>query len=101
MKDFKQTPSGIYYRKDSIPKELENELNGKVQSKDCKHKNYEFPDPKNPSFVRCKDCGISTTVRVDFNPNFKKTPGRNALCNCGSGKKFKKCCMKNGVKKVA
>ncbi len=24
-----------------------------------------------------------------------KKIGRNALCPCGSGKKFKKCCMKN------
>jgi predicted O-linked N-acetylglucosamine transferase (SPINDLY family) len=26
-------------------------------------------------------------------PNFVKTPGRNDPCPCGSGKKYKKCCM--------
>lgn len=29
-----------------------------------------------------------------------KEPGRNELCPCGSGKKYKKCCMVKKVKKL-
>ena len=29
----------------------------------------------------------------------KKTPGRNDPCPCGSGKKFKKCCLEKFQKK--
>ncbi len=31
-------------------------------------------------------------VDVNFVPTASQTLGRNDLCNCGSGKKFKKCC---------
>ena len=37
--------------------------------------------------IRCLDRVVDTTIRV------KKKPGRNELCHCGSGKKFKKCCI--------
>ena len=28
-----------------------------------------------------------------FQPSGMQKQGRNELCNCGSGKKFKKCCL--------
>ena len=37
--------------------------------------------------IRCLDRVVDTTIRVE------KKPGRNELCHCGSGKKFKKCCI--------
>ena len=37
--------------------------------------------------IRCLDRVVDTTIRV------KKKPGRNEPCHCGSGKKFKKCCI--------
>lgn len=39
----------------------------------------------------CSECGYNP-----YGKPFKKritTPDRNALCSCGSGKKYKKCCM--------
>lgn len=43
---------------------------------------------------------LSDEKRAEINKNYKrsktvvkeKTPGRNDLCPCGSGKKYKKCC---------
>jgi len=41
-------------------------------------------------------------VRIDDTPispepiRVEKTAGRNDPCPCGSGKKYKKCCLKNG-----
>jgi|TARA_R110000824_G_scaffold99315_2_gene236593 peptide deformylase len=37
--------------------------------------------------IRCLDRVVDTTIRVE------KKPGRNEPCHCGSGKKFKKCCI--------
>jgi peptide deformylase len=37
--------------------------------------------------IRCLDKAVDTTIRVE------KKPGRNEPCHCGSGKKFKKCCI--------
>ena len=37
--------------------------------------------------VRCLDRAVDTTYRSE------KNPGRNEPCHCGSGKKFKKCCI--------
>ena len=37
--------------------------------------------------MRILDRIVDTTVRVE------KKPGRNELCHCGSGKKYKKCCL--------
>ena len=37
--------------------------------------------------IRCLDRVVDTTIRV------KKKPGRNEPCHCGSGKKYKKCCI--------
>ena len=37
--------------------------------------------------VRCLDRAVDTTYRSE------KKPGRNEPCHCGSGKKFKKCCI--------
>ena len=37
--------------------------------------------------IRCLDRVVDTTIRV------KKKSGRNEPCHCGSGKKFKKCCI--------
>ena len=37
--------------------------------------------------IRCLDKAVDTTIRVE------KKPGRNEPCYCGSGKKFKKCCI--------
>ena len=37
--------------------------------------------------IRCLDKAADTTIRVE------KKPGRNEPCHCGSGKKFKKCCI--------
>lgn len=34
------------------------------------------------------------TARGNFVPPMSDTPGRNDACTCGSGKKFKKCCMR-------
>jgi len=31
-----------------------------------------------------------------YKENHKKVQGRNMLCNCGSGKKYKYCCIKKG-----
>lgn len=39
--------------------------------------------------------GIAVTRRIDTVQRGEKV-GRNELCPCGSGKKFKKCCMKLG-----
>lgn len=34
-------------------------------------------------------------ARINSHQNFKKEKiGRNDLCPCGSGKKYKKCCLK-------
>jgi len=38
--------------------------------------------------VSCIDKAIDITVKVE------KKPGRNEPCHCGSGKKYKKCCIK-------
>lgn len=38
---------------------------------------------------------ISKQFRQDKVYVAKKTQGRNELCNCGSGKKYKNCCGKN------
>tara|TARA_B100000131_G_scaffold50531_1_gene45157 strand:+ start:614 stop:1198 length:585 start_codon:yes stop_codon:yes gene_type:complete len=37
--------------------------------------------------VRILDRAVNTTIRVE------KKPGRNEPCICGSGKKYKKCCI--------
>ena len=37
--------------------------------------------------IRCLDRVVDTTIRVE------KKPGRNEPCHCGSGKKYKKCCI--------
>jgi peptide deformylase len=37
--------------------------------------------------IRCLDRVVDTTIRAE------KKPGRNEPCHCGSGKKFKKCCI--------
>ena len=37
--------------------------------------------------MRILDREVDTTIRVE------KKPGRNEPCHCGSGKKYKKCCM--------
>ena len=37
--------------------------------------------------VRCLDRAVDTTYRSE------KNPGRNEPCHCGSGKKYKKCCI--------
>lgn len=40
-----------------------------------------------------KDYIIGSFMVAETNYKFKKAQPRNSLCNCGSGKKFKKCCM--------
>ena len=37
--------------------------------------------------ISCIDKAVDTTIRVE------KKPGRNEPCPCGSGKKYKKCCI--------
>ena len=37
--------------------------------------------------IVCMDRKVDTTIRVE------KMPGRNEPCHCGSGKKYKKCCI--------
>jgi len=37
--------------------------------------------------IVCMDRRVDTTIRVE------KKPGRNEPCHCGSGKKYKKCCI--------
>ena len=37
--------------------------------------------------IRCLDREINRTIRVE------KKPGRNEPCHCGSGRKYKKCCI--------
>ena len=37
--------------------------------------------------IRCLDRAVDVTYRAE------KKPGRNEPCHCGSGKKFKKCCI--------
>ena len=37
--------------------------------------------------VSCIDKAVDTTIRIE------KKPGRNEPCFCGSGKKYKKCCI--------
>ena len=37
--------------------------------------------------VSCIDKAVDTTIRIE------KKPGRNKPCFCGSGKKYKKCCI--------
>ena len=41
----------------------------------------------------------NTTVNTVKEPKRRQTPkvGRNDPCPCGSGKKFKKCCMGKGI----
>ena len=44
--------------------------------------------------------GISREEKKDFKKNIvrkKKKIGRNEPCPCGSGKKFKKCCIEKGI----
>ena len=38
--------------------------------------------------MRILDRIVDTTIRVE------KKPGRNEPCHCGSGKKYKKCCLR-------
>lgn len=40
--------------------------------------------------------GLRTWMKSKNNHRRVKKPGVNALCPCGSGKKFKKCCRGNG-----
>lgn len=45
----------------------------------------------------CKRCAVhlASTLR------YKNRPiGRNQMCPCGSGTKFKKCCMNNKIREV-
>jgi len=42
--------------------------------------------------ITCLDKAVDTTIRVE------KKPGRNEPCHCGSGKKYKKCCISKGTK---
>jgi peptide deformylase len=42
--------------------------------------------------ITCLDKAVDTTIRVE------KKPGRNESCHCGSGKKYKKCCISKGTK---
>ena len=37
--------------------------------------------------IRCLDREVNRTIRVE------KKPGRNEPCHCGSGRKYKKCCI--------
>ena len=38
-----------------------------------------------------QDCNISFLATVTYHP--PKNSHRNALCSCGSGKKYKRCCL--------
>lgn len=46
---------------------------------------YQFPSLNNIDFVK--------NSIISANSPTSLTPGRNALCPCGSGKKFKHCCI--------
>ncbi len=48
--------------------------------------------PTYGEFVR-KIGGYREYYKWAFNNPLPKQQGRNELCNCGSGKKYKKCCM--------
>lgn len=37
---------------------------------------------------------LTATLNKPITTTFDKTPNRNDLCSCGSGKKYKKCCGK-------
>lgn len=51
-----------------------------------------FKPLPNPKYFRCVDCGQN--YKYKYTPLKKiKFPGRNEECPCGSGKKFKNCCL--------
>lgn len=41
----------------------------------------------------CKQLGISEQTYYHLTPARRRRYGRNDPCPCGSGKKFKKCCL--------
>ena len=47
---------------------------------------------KNDRGYYCDDCGKKMPVAEPIK-NTRRRPGRNDPCPCGSGKKFKKCCL--------
>ena len=54
----------------------------------------QFTEPEAPSFVERTDAAQSVTPPLIHAPiRSNKTP-RNAKCPCGSGKKYKKCCIR-------
>jgi uncharacterized protein YchJ len=44
--------------------------------------------------TNCQDCNCKPIVRVNSTPFEREEPkiGRNELCPCASGRKYKKCC---------
>jgi len=58
--------------------------------------------PKEPKLEKGKDIGRETLLwRAGTAVNPYKKIGRNDLCPCGSGKKFKKCCLTADVGRAA
>ncbi len=56
----------------------------------CKRKNLHFPAPKGPAIVQSYSFAQGTYPLAH---HFSLKVGRNDPCPCGSGKKYKKCCM--------
>jgi len=43
------------------------------------------------------ETGARTLFRPSKEPVHVKKPGRNSPCPCGSGKKYKRCCLRKGA----
>ena len=69
-------------------------LRGKIKS------SVVFFPPDSPSLIDkiyCEKHGIPYEYPGIKNIEKKRKIGRNELCPCGSGKKFKKCCLGRGI----
>jgi len=88
-----QGQEDIDIRTDPIPKNKQTEMLGFMFI--CLHEIYEhFADERNKSYK--KKGLIKQSVDIFQGPIKSRSIGRNDLCHCGSGQKFKKCCLNKG-----
>ena len=57
----------------------------------------EYSERIKRQYAQLKSLSLLATIQKTLPiRNTEKSIGRNELCNCGSGKKFKKCCLQKG-----
>lgn len=71
-----------------LEKEITNGIYSQISKIELKHHNSK---PKHYHEITQHEKDI-TAIKAEYKQNNNKKLGRNELCPCGSGKKFKNCC---------